>query len=166
MLRCRSVLGDRAQAILALGALAACGGPAAKAKGPTGPAPKVVTLEVLPAESDAFPAAAKAATESLARARVTGVDRTQLSKVSLEVVQLSIECVEPSPACYQAVARSLSADRLLFAQIVPGPKRKQIKVTVSLFALNDPFPHSAERVFDSEQEATQKVGELVAEVTR
>jgi len=159
------VLGARALVLLASGALAACGGAASKPV-PAAPAPKVVTLAVLPAESDAFPAAARATTDSLAHAHVTGVGRTQLSKVSLEVVQLSIECVEPSPACYQAVARSLSADRLLFAQIEPGRKRKQLKVTVSLFSLDDPLPHSAERVFASEQEAAQKVGELVGEVTQ
>ncbi len=150
--------------MLVTAALGACGGGTAKPPAP--PAPKVVTLEVLPAESDAFPAAAKATTDSLSRAHVTGVGRTQVSKVSLEVVQLSIECVEPSPACYQAVARSLSADRILFAQIAPGPKRKQLKVTVSLFAVDDPLPHTAERVFASEQEATQKVEELVSEVAR
>lgn len=153
--------------LYALGALAACGGaPTKPAQSTGGPGPKLKILEVLPAESDAFPAAAKAVTDTLSRAHVAGVDRTQLSKVSLEVVQLSIECVEPSPACYQAVARSLSADRILFAQIVPGPKHKQLKVTISLFAINDPLPHSAEAVYASEQEAEQKVGELVTEVTR
>jgi len=160
------VFGDRALVVLAFGALAACGGGRATPATTTVPPPRGVILAVLPAESDAFPAAAKAATDSLSHAHVSGVDHTQVSKVSLEVVQLSIECVEPSPACYQAVARSLSADRLLFAQIVPGPKKKQLKVTISLFALNDPLPHSAERVFTSEQEATQKIGELVAEVAQ
>ena len=147
-------------------ALAACGHPAAKPQSPAPPAPKVVTLAVLPAESDSFPAAAKAVSDALAHAHVTGVDRTQVSKVSLEVVQLSIECVEPSPACYQLVARSLSADRILFAQIAPGPKQHQIKVTVSLFAMNDLFPHTAERVFASEKEASEKVGELLSEVAQ
>lgn len=127
---------------------------------------KVVTLAVLPAESDSFPNAARALTESLGRAHVAGVDRTQLSKVSLEVVQLSIECVEQSPACYQLVARSLSADRILFAQIARGPTHDQVKVTVSLFGLTDLFPRTAERVFASEQEAAEKANELVGEVAR
>lgn len=126
----------------------------------------MVTLAVLPAESDAFPKAAKSVTDALSHAHVTGVDRTQLSKVSLEVVQLSIECVEPSPACYQQVARSLSADRILFAQLAPGPKRNEIKVTVSLYAMTDLFPHTAERVFASEQEASDKFSELLTEVAR
>jgi hypothetical protein len=149
----------------ALVALAACGRPAPAPRTP-GPAPKVVTLAVLPAESVAYPAAAKAITEALSHAHISGVDRTQVSKVSLEVVQLSIECVEPSPACYQLVARSLSADRILFAQIAPGPKHDQLKVTVSLFAMTDLFPHTAERVFASEQEASEHAGELLTEVAR
>ena len=144
--------------------LAACGGHPPPPPPP--PAPKVVTLAILPAESDAFPAAAKAATDSLAQAHVTGVDRTQLSKVSLEVVQLSIECVESTPACYQAVGRSLAADRLLFAQIAPGPKKKQLKVTVSLFNVQvADAPKTAEAVFKSEKEASAKIGDLVTEVT-
>jgi hypothetical protein len=149
-------------------ALAACGHPAVAphTPGPPAAAPKLVTLAVLPAESDAFPSAAKAVTDALAHAHITGVDRTQVSKVSLEVVQLSIECVEPSPACYQAVGRSLSADRILFAQIAPGPKRNEIKVTVSLFAMTDLFPHTAERVFASEQEASAQVNELLTEVAQ
>ena len=78
--------GDRAMPWLVL---AACGShPPPPPAAP--PPPKVVTLAILPAESDAFPTAAKAATDSLAVAHVSGVDWTQVSKVSLEVVQLSI----------------------------------------------------------------------------
>src|SRR5438477_10604748 len=62
---------------------------------------------VLPVDSDAFPIAARAATERLRRARVRGLDEPQVSKVSLEVVQLSIECVERTPACYERVGKSL-----------------------------------------------------------
>ena len=158
------MFGDRALHWLVFGVLAACGG--APPKPPPPPPPKVVTLEILPTESDSFPQAAKATTDSLAHVHVTGVDRTQMSKVSMEVVQLSIECVEATPACYQAVAHSLSADRLLFAAIAPGPKRKQLKVTISLFAPGDSQPHTAERVFATEKEATEKIGELVSEVAR
>ena len=159
------MFGDRALAVFVPVALAACGSSAPRPSDPATPA-KVVTLAVLPAESAAYPTAAKAITDALSHAHISGVDRTQVSKVSLEVVQLSIECVEPSPACYQLVARSLSADRILFAQIAPGPKHDEVKVTVSLFAMTDLFPHSAERVFASEQEATDKVGELLTEVAR
>jgi hypothetical protein len=145
--------------------LCACGGHPPPP--PAAPPPKLVTLAVLPAESDTFPVAAKAATDSLAKAHVTGVDRTQVTKVSLEVVQLSIECVEATPACYQAVGKTLAADRLLFAKIGPGPKRKQLKVTVSLFDVHDPSPpKTAEKVFTSEKAAETGLDELVGEVAK
>ncbi len=145
--------------------LCACGGHSPPPAAPT--PPKVVTLAILPAESDAFPVAAKATTDSLSRAHVAGVDRTQVSKVSLEVVQLSIECVEATPACYQQVGKTLAADRLLFAQIAPGPKRKQLKVTVSLFDVQVAGePKTAEKVFTSEKDAQSGIDALVGEVAR
>src|ERR1051325_8674639 len=58
-----------------------------------------VKLAVIPAESDAFPRAANAVSESLTSAQVGGVDKTSVSKVSLEVVQLSIERVDPTDTC-------------------------------------------------------------------
>jgi hypothetical protein len=124
-----------------------------------------VTLAVLPAESDAFPKAARAITDSLARADVSGVDSRQVSKVSLEVVQLSIECVEPTASCYAAVGKSLSANRLLFAQIEPGGK-KQLRVKVTLFDVDARNPRSAEKVFPNEKAASDGIGELVTEATR
>jgi len=147
--------------------LAACGSHPPPAATAPPSAPKVVTLAILPAESDAFPTAAKAATDSLSQAKVSGVDRTQVSSVSLEVVQLSIECVEASTACYQVVGRTLGANFLLFAQIAPGPKKKQLHVTVSLFDVELAAPpRTAEADFTTEKEATSKIGDLVMEVTK
>ena len=129
------------------------------------PATPKVTLAVLPAESDAFPNAARAVTESLERATVSGIDTKNVSKVSLEVVQLSIECVEPTPACYKAVGRSLSANRLLFAQI-SAEKKKAVKVSVTLFDVDAESPHTAEKVFPNEKAATDGISDLVSEATR
>lgn len=123
-----------------------------------------VTLAVLPAESSKYPRAAQAITDSLAKANVSGVDRKQVSKVSLEVVQLSIECVEPTAECYAAVGRSLDANRLLFAEL-SGGKRK-IEVTVTLFDVDARSPKTAKKTFASEQAATAGVADLVAEATR
>jgi hypothetical protein len=131
----------------------------------TAPGVTKVTLAVLPAESDAYPKAAKAITDSLTKATVSGIDERQVSKVSLEVVQLSIECVEQTSACYEAVGRSLAANRLLFAQIAPS-KKKQVKVTVTLFDVDAKNPHAAEKVFANEKAATDGIGALVAEATR
>ena len=128
--------------------------------------PKVVRLVALPAESEAFPNVARAATDSLSHAQVVGLGTAQVSKVSLEVVQISIECVDPSAACYQAVGRSLTASGLLFAQIATM-KRRQLKVTVTLFDVDARASRTkAEKVFESEDDATAGIADLVAEATR
>jgi len=124
-----------------------------------------VTLAVLPAESSKFPQTAHAITESLAKATVSGVDHKELSKVSLEVVQLSIECVEPSPECYAEVGKSLAANRLLFAEVSASGKRK-VQVTVTLFDVDAKSPKTATRTFASEREAAAGAADLVAEATR
>jgi hypothetical protein len=130
------------------------------------PSPRVRKLVVLPAESDAFPRAARATTESLLRAPLAQLGEPQVSKVSLEVVQLSIECVDATTECYEAVGRSLTANRLLFAQIA-AVKRKQLKVTVTLFTVGAKAPRTkAEKVFASEDDATAGIAELIAEATR
>jgi hypothetical protein len=125
----------------------------------------VTTLAVLPAESDRFPQVAEAITASLTNAAVTGIDRTEVSKVSLEVVQLSIECVEPTADCYEAVGKSLAANRLLFALLEPDGKRR-VRVTVTLFDVDSRAPKTAKKVFASEQDASAGVADLVAEATR
>jgi hypothetical protein len=129
---------------------------------------------VIPAESDVFPAAARAVSEQLAQAKVAGVDETRLSKVSLEVVQLAIECVEPTGTCYQAIGRSLAANELLFARIIdgaPGAKKRAgkrpLKVSVTLFDVDaKSAARTAEREFASEADATAGAAALVEEVTR
>jgi hypothetical protein len=156
---------------LMLVTMSACthaGSPTTKAVStpPSRPLPKVVRLVALPAESEAFPGVARAATDSLSRAQVTGLGAAQVSKVSLEVVQIAIECVDPSAACYQAVGRSLTANGLLFAQIATL-KRRQLKVTVTLFDVDArALRMKVEKVFESEDEATAGVADLVAEATR
>jgi hypothetical protein len=120
---------------------------------------------VLPAESDAFPKAAAAVTESLQKATVAGIDERSVSKVSLEVVQLSIECVEATPACYKEVGKSLSANRLLFAQI-SAEKKKALKVSVTLFDVDAANPRTTEKVFPNEKAAEGGIGDLVTEATK
>lgn len=124
-----------------------------------------VTLAVLPAESDRFPLAAKAITISLADATIPGVDDKQVAGVSLEVAQLSIECVEHTVVCYTKVGRSLSANRLLFAEI-EAEDRKRLKVTVTLFDVDARKPRSARRVFANEKEVSEKIADLVGEIAR
>ena len=134
-------------------------------KPPPPPAAKT-KLAVLPAESDAFPKLAAELSRSLASAHVAGIDNTQVSKVSLEVVQLSIECVDPTTACYAAVGKSLNVNKLLFAQLA-AEKKKQLKVTVTLFDVDtSAAAKTAEKVFATEAEASAGVGELVTEATK
>ncbi|MDQ3333833.1 MAG: hypothetical protein M4D80_01505 [Myxococcota bacterium] len=132
-------------------------------------APKI-KLAVLAVESDKFPKVAQAATDSLAKAQVKGMDQVEVSKVSLEVVQLSIECVEPTDACYEAVGKSLAANRLLFAQIGPGlikkGKKRDVRVIITLFDVDTRASQkTAEKVFPSEKDATAGVDALISEAT-
>jgi hypothetical protein len=144
-----------------------CAHPAPPPAAPSSPPPSKVQLAVIPADSDAFPRAARAVTASLATARVRGVDETTLSKVSLEVVQLSIECVDPTAACYEAIGRSMAANRLLFARIDGGATRRGLKVTVTLFDVDaKAAARTAQRAFATEDDAAAGVAALVAEVTR
>jgi hypothetical protein len=123
-----------------------------------------VTLVMLSTESDSFPTVATAATGALAHARVAGVTRTVTKTVSIEVVQLSIECVDATAACYGSAARSLSAGKLLFAQI-DGEHAKP-RVTITLFDATTNVPKASQRTFASEAAAVAGVDNLVAEVTR
>ena len=136
---------------------------------PMAPAPVLqpkLQLAVIPADSDAFPRAARALSAALAHAQIAGVDSTAVSKVSLEVVQLSIECVDPTDACYQAIGRSMAANRLLFARI-DGAHRKQLHVTVTLFDVDARTARrTAEKLFATEDQAVDGAAALVAEATR
>jgi hypothetical protein len=130
------------------------------------PAAKTTQLVVLPAESDAFPKAATAVSTALANARVAGVDGKKLSKVSLEVVQLSIECVDATSTCYAAVGKSLAADRLLFAQVDAQDKHK-LQVTITLFDVDGGVPAKvAKKVFASEADASAGAAALVGEAVQ
>jgi hypothetical protein len=159
-----SMQGSRRLVIIAvMVAVAACGHAASPPPASPGAAPR---LAVLPADSDAFPAVARALTAQLAAARPGGV-APHVAKASLEVVQLSIECVEPTDACYVAVGRSLAANRILFARIDAGVARRTPKVTVTLFDVDaQAARRTAERQFATEDEATAGAAALVAEVTR
>jgi hypothetical protein len=144
----------------------ACGHARPEPAAPPPPPRPTVQLAVLPAESDSFPGAARAVTTQLAVAKVKGADETKVSKVSLEVAQLAVECVEPTAACYEAVGRSMSANRLLFARIDSATKRS-LKVTVTLYDVDaNAELKTAEKVFATETEAARGAAALVDEVTQ
>jgi hypothetical protein len=123
-----------------------------------------VKLAVLPVESDVFPRLAKGLNSLFHDVQVRGVDDYFISKVTLEVVQLSIECVDASNECWSAVGRSLAAQRLLLAQIVRGPKRhdRSLRLAVTLFDVEAGQPvHRGERQFRNEDEALKAMQELL-----
>jgi hypothetical protein len=131
------------------------------------PTPAKRSFVVVPAESDAFPLAAAATTERLRRARLRGFNEPDVSKVSLEVVQLSIECVEPTVTCYERVGKELAASQLLFAEIDPGPKRDSVKVTVTLFDVEAKVrTRAVAKVFATEDDVSFGVADVVAEATK
>ena len=66
-----------------------------------------------------------------ARARSTVSTRTKRDKsFDRGHLQLSIECVDPSARCYEAVANSLSVNELLFAHIDSDGKKPKVSVTL------------------------------------
>jgi len=147
----------------------ACGParPVPSAPMPPPAARPALRLAVIPADSDAFPRAARAVSASLSSARIPGVGTTAVSKVSLEVVQLSIECVDPTDACYQAIGRSMSANRLLFARIDPGVTRRELRVAVTLYDVDaGSAKRTAAKLFPTEDQAVEGAAALVAEATR
>ena len=145
----------------------ACGPARPVPAAPTPPPPRpAIRLTVIPADSDAFPRAARAVTSSLSSARITGVDAT-VSRVSLEVVQLSIECVDPTDACYQAIGKSMATNRLLFARIDPGVTRRELRVSVTLYDVDaGAVTRTAVKLFSTEDQAVAGVAALVSEATR
>lgn len=90
-----------------------------------------------------------------------------MGKVSLEVIQLSIECVEPTLDCYTQVARTLQADVMIFGEITPGPGDGEFQLTVSLLdAKEKRFIKRAAKKFPSEDDARYDMHRVVEEVTR
>jgi hypothetical protein len=146
-------------------ALASCGGAPPPASSPS--SAKQVKVVVLPVESPVFPKSAKLATDLLRRARLKDIPESTLSKVSLEIVQLQIECVEPTLDCYEAVGKTLAADLLLFGELEPGPRAGQLKFTVSLFDVAaKSWKRRATRLFATEDDAAYDMKLVVQDATK
>lgn len=124
-------------------------------------------LAVLPVDADQFPLVAEALNKALHDVKVAGIDDYFLSKVALEVVQLSIECVQATSDCYKAAGKSLAANKLLLAHIVALGKRKKdktIRVTVTLFDVDaGEATNVVDRIYRTPEAASEGAGNLVAE---
>jgi hypothetical protein len=137
---------------------------APKADQASPPAP-LLTLAWLPLEAFAQRELAEALERELAAAPVAGVGRRARAPVSMEVAQLSLECIDDEPRCYQVVGQQLGADRLLWAELVarrrgPGP----LRATVILFDVEGAVEVGrAEREFDGREAAAAGFAALVAQ---
>lgn len=109
------------KALFGLLFLGACGGSAKHtatpvAKEPAREALPPGTVVVMPIASDKYPRLAAALDRSLKGVHLRGMVM-RISSVPMDTVQLQLECTEETTTCYAAVARSLSADSLLFASV-------------------------------------------------
>lgn len=130
--------------------------------------PKRPRVAALPVESESFPDLAKSINDGLRDLHVKGKQDFILSKVTLEVVQLSIECVEATAACYSAVGRNLSVERLLLSQVsAVGAQRRgnrSVKVSLTLFDVDKGVAvTSTDKQFKSADEASAAVAGLLEE---
>jgi hypothetical protein len=91
-----------------------------------------VRLAVMPADSLLYADIASALDEQLGHARIAGARTAIRAKISMEVAQLSLECVSPTDECYAQVGRFLQVDRLLWGQIARDVPSSGVKVTVVL----------------------------------
>jgi hypothetical protein len=139
-----------------------CGG-AQKAAPARAQASSPGRLVWLPVEPQVAPEVARAINERLDRLQVPGAASCSRAPVSLEVAQLAIECIEATEVCYGKVARSVGADRVLWAELAAGqPPAKTIRVALVLFdAGAGAVVQRAERTFDGETEARAGIAELV-----
>ncbi len=125
------------------------------------------TLVILPTEAAVDQRLLTTIDGALHHVTVKGIEQSVDSKVSMEVVQLSIGCVDPTPKCYAAAAKSLLANHMLFARVLPADakKKRALRVTVVLFdGSRGGIVGEVTRTFASEDEAVRDVGRLVEAV--
>ena len=161
----------RSSWLVAMTLMVACAHrPASRVEAPAPPPPKPrLKLAVLPVDEDQFPAVAKSINRAFADVKVAGIDDYFLSKVTLEVVQLSIECVQPTSACYAAAGKSLGANKLLIGQVVGVGKRKRdkaVRITVTLFDVDSgEAVNVVDHLYKTSDAAASGAGDLVTEAT-
>lgn len=157
--------------VAALVAIAGCAHPQSTAEWPPPATPSKARLKlaVLPVDADQFPQIAASLNNAFRSVKVSGIDDYFLSKVTLEVVQLSIECVQPTSECYRAVGKSLSANRLLLGHVAAVGKRRRdrsVRVTVTMFDVDAGEPANVvDRTYKTPEQASQGAQNLVAEAT-
>jgi len=117
-------------------------------------------LAWMPLDSFDVPVVARAVNDEMSRVKLAGASAGTKAAVSMEVAQLAIECIEPTPACYRAVGHSLGADRLMWAEIDPGDDK--IRVSVMFFDVSSGETSRKVGTFEGVQAARAGVAQLVA----
>lgn len=159
--------GSKVAALVLFGACACATPPPRRvAPPPVAAAPPPVRMAVLPVESDAYPKVADALNGVFKTVKVASVDDTLRPPVTLDVVQVQIECLEETEACYLAAGKSLNVNRLLIGRIGrPEKKAKGVRVTVTFFNVDTGLTaNTVDRVFRKQDDAVKTIGALVAEV--
>ena len=123
------------------------------------PAPPPAKLAWMPLDALDAPVVARAVNDQLGRVKLPGTNAGVRAAVSMEVAQLAIECIDATPACYRAVAHSLGADRLLWAEVEPAEQK--IRVTVVLFDVGPGTETRKVGTFDGVEAARDGVAALV-----
>ena len=125
-----------------------------------------VKLAVLPSDSLLFADIASALDRQLAEARLTGIGPMVRAKVSMEVAQLSLECVSQTDECYTQVGRFLQVDRLLWGSIARDAQSTGVRVTVVLLDVRRGAAVSrAEQIFAQSEAAIGGLRQLVDRAT-
>jgi hypothetical protein len=141
--------------------------PPARVKAPAAPARAQVRIAVLPPDMLLFSDVAAALGDRLAHAEVSGTGPLVMEKVSMEVAQLSLECVSPTDDCFAKVGKYLQVDRLLWGQIDHDGDSAGVKVTVVFLDVGEAVSVGrAERTFPEPAAAILGLKELVDLATR
>jgi hypothetical protein len=154
---------------LLVGALPACATkPPPRASAPRRPtaiaAP--VKLAVLPSDPLFYADVASALDEQLAQSHPSGVRPLVRGRVSMEVAQLTLECVSATDACYAQVGRYLQVDRLLWGSVTRDAKSTGVRVTVVLLDVGRGAPVArAEEIFPRSDAAIGGLRKLVDQAT-
>ena len=128
------------------------------------PIPMALKVGVLPPDMLMFSDVASALSDRLAHARVSGAEPAMMAKVSMQVAQISLECVSSTEDCFAKVGRFLQVDRLLWGQI-ERDKDAGLKVSVAFLDVGrGAMVGHAERVFPEATAAISGLQGLVDEV--
>ena len=149
----------------ALAAASGCSGhePPPRTAQPTAPPPPPKRLAWLPVDTLEIPDVTRALNAELGHVQLAGTTAAHKAAVSMEVAQLAIECTQPTPTCYQAVGKSLGADRLLWAEVRTGQGRApEVRIALALYDVGSAVaPRRVERTFAGAAEARAGVADLV-----